>query len=81
MTGKIDFDLPLWSAEIYHSERGATNPWTRVFNVIEVADSTVNEKEALKQAVALFKADGLAPVTIYQLYIERLEKLVDEGGN
>lgn len=75
---RIEFDLPLWSATIYHSERGATNPWNRVFNIIEVEDEEENEKTALETAVVLFSKDGMSPITIYSIEIAPLIPL--EGG-
>lgn len=75
---KIEFDLPLWSATIYHSERGATNPWCRVFNIIEVEDEEENQKAAVKEATRLFVQDGMSAITIYSMEIAPLIPL--EGG-
>lgn len=77
--GKIVFDLPIYAAQLYHSQRGATNPWMRAFNVIEVGDMKVDLREALKTARSLFEADGLNIVTVYAVVIEKLE--VPEGGD
>lgn len=74
----LSFDLPVWAASIYHSERGADNPWNRVFNVPEAEGAKENKKEALKIAVGLFEADGLSAVTIYSIEIAPLKFL--EGG-
>lgn len=77
-SGRISFDLPVWHAEIYHSERGATNPWMRAFNVVEIDDERENFYEALKTALALFEEDGLAKITIYGIQIGKLETMGGE---
>lgn len=74
----LNFEFPIWSATIYHSERGADNPWNRVFNLVEVEDEEENRQAALKEAVTLFEADGLSVVTIYTIELAPLIKL--EGG-
>lgn len=75
----IDFDLPIWSASIYHSVRGADNPWNRAFNLAEVEDQTENEKQAIKTAVELFEADGLGAHFIYAIEVGPLINPDDEG--
>lgn len=77
---EISFELPLWSATIYHSERGADNPWNRAFNVAEVADPKANKQQALRTAVELFEADGLQAIMIYTIEIAPLIML-EEGGD
>lgn len=74
----LSFDLPIWGATIYHSEPGATNPWTRSFNVIEIGDEKEDELQALKEALGLFGDDFGGHITIYQIQIYKLLKL--EGG-
>lgn len=69
---RIEFDLPLWSATIYHSERGADNPWNRVFNIAEVEDEEENRKAAVETAVELFSRDGMSPITIYRIEVAPL---------
>lgn len=59
----IDFDLPVWSVTVWHTERGADNPWHRAFN-LAVGEG---EEEAIKKIYELFKADGLSPITIYKI--------------
>jgi hypothetical protein len=76
----IDFEMPLWSATIYHSERGADNPWNRVFNSSRTTDQTLDNELALHRAVALFEGDGLNPVTIYRIEVAPLLPFTDEGG-
>ncbi|GHF92250.1 hypothetical protein [Streptomyces griseosporeus] len=78
MADRIVFDLPLWSAEIYHSERGTVGVWNRVFNLVEVEDEEENEKQAVKEAVRLFVDDGLDAITIYRIEVSKLMTL--EGG-
>ena len=79
MAEGISFDLPLYRAEFYHSERGTDQVWNRVFNIVEVGDAAVDNREALKVARELFLADGLDDLMVYSAYIEKLE--VPEGGN
>lgn len=76
----ISFDLPLYSVEIYHTERGATNPWTRVFNFVETQGQSEDESELAKveAATELFKSDGLDVITITAIVIGPLQTL--EGG-
>lgn len=78
---ELSFDLPIWSATIYHSERGATNPWNRAFNIVEVEDEGENELEALKVAINLFAEDFLNPITIYQIEVGRLIQFEEGGGD
>jgi hypothetical protein len=74
VSGSIDFDLPVWSATVWHSERGATNPWCRVFNVAD-------EKAAVKKAAELFVADGLSAITIYSIEVAPLIPIKEGGEN
>lgn len=73
MTEKLDLsgDVPVWGVEIYHSEKGATNPWTRVLNA-------PSEKEATDGALELFAKDSLNVITIYEMFVSELLK--PEGG-
>lgn len=52
---------PLWGAVVWHSTPKATNPQTFTF------ESPLGDKrEALRRMVALFKAQGLREITIYE---------------
>lgn len=77
----ISFDLPLYSAEIYHSDYPKTNPWTRVFNFVETQGQSEEESEIAKveAAVKLFIDDGLDKITIQSIIIAPLQTL--EGGD
>lgn len=77
----VSFELPVWGATFYHTERGATNPWNRCFNVVETGDEEEDKRQALKEALGLFiqdLSDPTAQVTIYAIEVYKLETL--EGG-
>lgn len=77
----IEFTLPLYSAEVYHTDYPKTNPWCRVFNYVETQGETEEEKiEGQTEAVVrLFMQDGFDPITVQAIVIEELQTL--EGGD
>ena len=79
MSDRLDLsgDFPVWGAVVYHSEKSATNPWCRAFNVSS-GSKEEQEKEALKVTRELFEKDGLSAITIYSLELAPLIPL--EGG-
>lgn len=76
---ELDFEEPLWSATIYHSEPGATNPWNRAFNSQVTEDQRADHKKALAKAVAMFVGDNLKEITIYRIEIAPLMQFGEEG--
>lgn len=70
---------PLWGAVVWHSTPKATNPQTFVFeSPNKFGFAPADRREALRRMVALFKAQGLNEITIYEYELEPLKDF--EGG-
>jgi hypothetical protein len=71
----IDFELPVWRAEVYHNTPGTDGVWHRVFNWFGTEDGITSEVKRL------FEAEGLNSIRIFQIYVEQLHVLNEEGGD
>lgn len=70
---EIDFETgdPIWMADIYHRNPGASPVWQRGFNAPDL-------EAAKRKALAYFEGDGLSLVLIDKIEVWELKAL--KGG-